>query len=46
MIEGKLKLKLTRRRVALFQRWLLAKEVRCFGGWSARLGLDRWTSLR
>ena len=22
------------------------KEVRCLGGWSARLGLDRWTSLR
>ena len=22
------------------------KEVRCLGGWSAWLGLDRWTSLR
>ena len=22
------------------------KEVPCLGGWSARLGLDRWTSLR
>ena len=22
------------------------KDVRCLGGWSARLGLDRWTSLR